>query len=52
VKERCDRQGIELAGSELIGMIPAAALLSSAGHDLQWQNFRDELVLENRLGPK
>jgi len=50
VKERCDRLGIELAGSELIGMIPAAALKSSEGHDLQWQNFRDDLVLENRLG--
>ena len=52
VKELCDRQGIELAGSELIGMIPAAALRSSEGHDLQWQNFRDELVLENRLALK
>ena len=46
----CDRLGIEIAGSELIGMIPRAALQSSAGHDLHWQNFRDDLVLENRLG--
>jgi glutamate formiminotransferase len=50
VKERCERLGIEIAGSELIGMIPRAALQSSAGHDLHWQNFRDDLVLENRLG--
>ena len=49
VKEKCDAQGIEIAGSELIGMIPAAALKSSAGHDLQWQNLHPELVLENRL---
>jgi glutamate formiminotransferase len=52
VKERCDAARIEIAGSELIGMIPAAALRSSADHDLQWQNMLPELVLENRLrGP-
>jgi glutamate formiminotransferase len=45
VKQRCDAAGIEIAGSELIGMIPAAALASSAGHDLQWENFRPDLVL-------
>jgi glutamate formiminotransferase len=50
VKERCAERGIEIAGSELIGMIPAAALRSSEGHDLQWENLRPELVLENRLG--
>jgi glutamate formiminotransferase/glutamate formiminotransferase/formiminotetrahydrofolate cyclodeaminase len=49
VKERCEARGIEIAGSELIGMIPAAALRSSEGHDLQWENMRPELVLENRL---
>ena len=49
VKQRCDARGIQIAGSELIGMIPAAALKSSLGHDLQWENLRPELVLENRL---
>lgn len=49
VKRLCLERGIEIAGSELIGMIPAAALASSDGHDLQWENFRPELVLENRL---
>ena len=39
VKEQCDARGIEIAGSELIGMIPGAALRSSVGHDLKWQNF-------------
>jgi glutamate formiminotransferase len=52
VKERCEARGIEIAGSELIGMIPAAALRSSEGHDLQWENMRPELVLENRLRSK
>ena len=41
--------GIPVAGSELIGMIPAAALASSAGSDIHWLNLRPELVLENRL---
>jgi glutamate formiminotransferase/glutamate formiminotransferase/formiminotetrahydrofolate cyclodeaminase len=49
VKKRCDERGIAIAGSELIGMIPAAALRSSEGHDLHWENFRSELILENRL---
>lgn len=49
VKKLCDERGVAIAGSELIGMIPAAALRSSEGHDLHWENFRPELVLENRL---
>jgi len=49
VAERCRRRGIEIAGSELIGMIPAAALEASDGHDLHWENLRPELILENRL---
>ena len=46
---KCRSRGIEIAGSELIGMIPAAALDASRGHDLQWLNMRPELVIENRL---
>jgi glutamate formiminotransferase len=49
VKRMCEERRIEIAGSELIGMIPAAALRSSEGHDLQWENMRPELVLENRF---
>jgi len=49
VKRLCDEKGIEIAGSELIGMIPEAALSGSRGHDLQWENMRPELILENRL---
>ncbi len=49
VKQLCDDRKIEIAGSELIGMIPAAALEASRGHDLHWENLRPELILENRL---
>jgi glutamate formiminotransferase len=41
----CVRRGIEIAGSELIGMIPPAALAASDGHDLHWQNLTSERIL-------
>ncbi len=49
VERRCATLGIRVQGSELIGMIPQAALDGSAGHDLRWLNLRPELVIENRL---
>ncbi|MDQ6708328.1 MAG: glutamate formimidoyltransferase [Acidobacteriota bacterium] len=49
VSRAAGEQGIEIAGSELIGLIPAKALEISAGYDLHWQNFRPEMILENRL---
>jgi glutamate formiminotransferase len=49
VAASCKKRGIEVAGSELIGMIPAAALKASEGFDLRWENLRAELILENRL---
>ena len=42
----CQTRGIRVAGSELIGMIPRAAIDASAHHDLQWLNLRPELILE------
>ena len=49
VKRLCEERNIEIAGSELIGMIPKAALDASRDHDLQWENLRPELILEHRL---
>lgn len=49
VAERCRDANVRIAGSELIGMIPEAALEASRGHDLHWLNLRPELVLEARL---
>jgi glutamate formiminotransferase len=48
VAERCSRARIEIAGSELIGMIPASALEASKDHDLRWENLRPEAILEPR----
>ena len=36
----------EVLGSELIGLIPRAALPQT---DVRWENFRESLILENRL---
>ncbi len=52
VEALCRNRGISIAGSELIGLVPRAALESSQGHDLHWLNMRPELVLEDRLRAK
>jgi glutamate formiminotransferase len=45
----CRETGIRIEGSELIGMIPQAALDGSAGYDLRWLNMRPGLILENKF---
>ena len=42
-------RGIAVAGSELIGLIPRKALAMAAGVDLRWENFREDMVIEERL---
>lgn len=46
VARRCNARGIPVEGSELIGMIPRAALDASAGHDLRWINLNPDLILD------
>jgi glutamate formiminotransferase len=41
--------GVEIAGSEIIGLIPDRALQDAAAHFLRCENFAPGLVLENRL---
>ena len=41
--------GVEIAGSEIIGLLPKKALEEAAAHYLQCENFASGLVLENRL---
>ena len=45
VSHLCAQRGIEIEGSELIGMIPPAALAASAGHPLHWLNLTPERIL-------
>jgi glutamate formiminotransferase len=49
IQHEAQRLGAEIAGSELIGLLPERALELSAGHDLRWLNFTPDSVLESRL---
>ena len=49
VKREAERYGVQVLESEIIGLVPAAALLSSAEHFLQIADFKPGQVLENKL---
>jgi glutamate formiminotransferase len=41
--------GVGIVGSEIVGLIPRRALEDAAVHYLKLENFRPELIVENRL---
>ena len=49
VREAAARLGVKVASSEIVGLIPRKALEMAAGCDLQIENFRPEIILEDRL---
>ena len=49
VREEAARLGVRVASSEIVGLIPRKAMEMAAGCDLMIENFRPELVLEDRL---
>jgi glutamate formiminotransferase len=49
VKREAARYGVQVLESEIIGLVPAAALLASAAWYLQLERFGDDQVLENKL---
>lgn len=49
VKREAERYGVAIAGSEIVGLIPQAALNASGEFYLQLENFSEDLVLEHRL---
>jgi glutamate formiminotransferase / formiminotetrahydrofolate cyclodeaminase len=49
VKCQATRFGVDILGSEIVGLVPQAALDSAAEHYLQIENFRPEIIFENRL---
>jgi len=49
VRREAERWGVRVAGSEIVGLIPQAALDRSAEYFLQIENFSPDLVLENRI---
>lgn len=49
VKREAARYGVNVAGSEIVGLTPQAALLQAADYYLQLENFQPVQVLENHL---
>jgi glutamate formiminotransferase / 5-formyltetrahydrofolate cyclo-ligase len=49
VKREAARYGVEVLESEIVGLVPAAALVQTAEHFLQLASFTPNQVLENRL---
>ncbi|MFN0085645.1 MAG: glutamate formimidoyltransferase [Blastocatellia bacterium] len=49
VRREAERHGVMLAGSELVGLIPQAALNACSDFYLRFENFSEDSVLENRL---
>lgn len=49
VREAAEQHGVRIAGSEIIGLIPKAALEMAADYYLKFENFTPAIVLENRL---
>jgi glutamate formiminotransferase/formiminotetrahydrofolate cyclodeaminase len=49
VRREAARYGVSLAGSEIVGLIPQAALDRAAEYYLQMENFAHGVVLENRI---
>jgi glutamate formiminotransferase len=49
IKKEAERFGVEILGSEVVGLIPQNALLDSAEYYMRIENFKKSQVLENRL---
>jgi glutamate formiminotransferase len=49
IRNEAARHGVAIAGSEIVGLVPAQALIDSAEHYLQLTGFSSAQVLETRL---
>ena len=49
VHREAARHGVEVIGTEIVGLLPRAALDRSASYFPLLENFRETLVLENLL---
>ena len=49
VRREAERWGVAVAGSEIVGLIPQAAVERAAEYFLRVENFSPDLVLENRI---
>lgn len=49
VRREAERYGCQIVGSEIVGLVPKKALEMAADFFLQLEDFRPEMVFENRL---
>ncbi|HTR39747.1 MAG TPA: glutamate formimidoyltransferase [Bryobacteraceae bacterium] len=49
VRREAERYGVPVVGSEIVGLVPKKALEASAEYFLRIENFKPELVLENKM---
>lgn len=49
VTKEAEKHGTEVLESELIGLLPSEALKGTSPRELIMNNFKDEMVIENRL---
>ncbi|MDT5294258.1 MAG: glutamate formiminotransferase / formiminotetrahydrofolate cyclodeaminase [Acidobacteriota bacterium] len=49
VRREAEALGVEILASEIVGLVPQAALDASAAHFLRLENYSPDLVLENRI---
>jgi glutamate formiminotransferase len=49
IKEEAEKQGVEIVGSEVIGLVPMDVLIDVAENYLKIENFKKDQILERRL---
>lgn len=52
VRREAERWGVPVVGSEIVGLVPQAALMQAAEYFLRLEDFKDDQVLENRLAER
>ena len=49
VRREAEREGVEVLASEIVGLVPQAALYAAAAHFLKLENYTADVVLEDRI---
>jgi glutamate formiminotransferase len=49
VKREAERYGVSILESEIVGLVPSAALVGAAEFYLQLERFGEQQILENKL---
>ena len=49
VRTEADRLGVEIAGTEIVGLVPEGALDNSADYFLKLEDFSEDKILEHRI---